>query len=119
MTLIYSAHKPDPRAPINPRTGMQEGEIPCTPSMPLFYVTYGVGTTMAGKYSIVQAKDYTAARGIVDQAIGPKFAFMYDQEGFAGQAELGYEVHYYGQFIHFNPSKRLGQPAWAAQVFAT
>jgi len=53
-----------------------------------FYVTYGNGTNLAYCYSAIQAKDYEEARKLVIDVCGPKFAFIYDAEQFAGQVEV-------------------------------
>ena len=52
-----------------------------------FYVTYGCGTNLYNCYSVVQGFDYEDARNTVFTEIGPAFAFMYDEDQFAGQAE--------------------------------
>jgi len=80
--MIYAADRPDPRAPINPRTGQLEGEIPAVPQIPLFYITYGIGTDMRGKYSVVQAASEDAAREVVQRFIGKSYAFIYPSEDF-------------------------------------
>jgi hypothetical protein len=52
-----------------------------------FYVTYGFGSNLAKRYSVVQGKDYRDARQLVDAVTKGKFAFMYSEEDFAGKAE--------------------------------
>ena len=55
--------------------------------MEKYYVTYGNGTHQANNYSVVEAEDYGEARLTVDNVTKGLFAFMYDEEEFAGQAE--------------------------------
>ncbi len=52
-----------------------------------FYVTYGGGTDLANSFSVVEAADYGAARAIIHDEIGNKFAFCYTANEFAGQAQ--------------------------------
>ena len=52
-----------------------------------FYVTYGCGSNLSGCYSEVEAEDAHAGRKAVLGVCGQKFAFFYDEEGFAGQVE--------------------------------
>ena len=52
-----------------------------------FYVTYGCGSNLANCYSKVEAEDAHAGREAVRLVCGAKFAFFYDEEGFAGQVE--------------------------------
>lgn len=52
-----------------------------------FYVTYGGGTYLANSFSVVEAEDYAAARRIIHDEIGCKFAFCYTENEFAGQAQ--------------------------------
>ena len=56
-------------------------------NLPQFYVTYGGGTNLSHCFSVVEGEDYGAARAIVDEITGGKFAFMYSSEEFAGQQE--------------------------------
>jgi len=53
----------------------------------LFYVTYGCGTNLNKKYSVVQADDMEEARDIVRSQIGPAYAFIYSEDTFAGQVK--------------------------------
>jgi len=53
----------------------------------LFYVTYGYGTNLAKKYSVVQADDMEEARELVHAAIGPAYSFIYSEDTFKGQVE--------------------------------
>lgn len=55
--------------------------------MPKFYVTYACGGNLAGCYSVIDAETYLAARAIASTATRNKYAFMYDEKGFAGQVE--------------------------------
>lgn len=55
--------------------------------MPKFYVTYGCGSNLTGRYSIVEAEDYSEARFIIHDIIGAHFAFCYNEEGFDTQIE--------------------------------
>ena len=55
--------------------------------MQTFYVTYGFGTNLANKYSVIEACDYATARARIFKEIQGKFAFMYDESEFAGQVE--------------------------------
>lgn len=52
-----------------------------------FYVTYGCGSNLNRKFSVVRAIDYATARSEVERVTGRNFAFMYDEADFAGQAE--------------------------------
>jgi len=52
-----------------------------------FYVTYGCGSKLRDCYSIVEAPDYVAARKLIHAEIGTDFAFVYDENDFAGQVE--------------------------------
>lgn len=47
--------------------------------MSKFYVTYGFGSWQRGNFSIVEAPDYDEAQRIIYEAIGPAFAFCYDE----------------------------------------
>lgn len=54
--------------------------------MPKFYVTYG--NNLIRHYSVVEADDEDEAREIAYEGTDSgKFAFMYTEEQFAGQAE--------------------------------
>ena len=52
-----------------------------------FYVTYGAGTWQCSNFSRVYAVDYDAARILVFEKIGDKFACCYTEAGFDGQVE--------------------------------
>lgn len=51
------------------------------------FVTYGGGTDRRNNFYVVEGKDYNECRSKVEAACGPKFAFMYTEEDFAGQEE--------------------------------
>jgi hypothetical protein len=55
--------------------------------MPRFYLTFGVNTGHASRYRIIEASEMQAARLLAFEEYGPKWAFCYDEEGFAGQAD--------------------------------
>ena len=52
-----------------------------------FYVTYGCGSNLQAAIPFVKAQDYSSARAGVHVHTKGEFAFMYDEEGFAGQVE--------------------------------
>lgn len=52
-----------------------------------FYVTYGSGSDQATNFSRVYAVDYDAARILVFEKTGGKFACCYTEAGFDGQVE--------------------------------
>lgn len=51
------------------------------------YVTYAVNSNQAKNFSIVEGDDWGAARQTVFGTIGREFAFIYDENEFAGQVE--------------------------------
>lgn len=51
----------------------------------VFYVTYGLGSNLAGCYSEVTASTPREAREEIDAVTGGAFAFMYNAGGFVGQ----------------------------------
>jgi hypothetical protein len=59
-----------------------------------FYVTYGHGTNLRDNFSVVEAVDYDAARVIVFNTIGAKFAFMYDESQWVEEGTS--QAAYYG-----------------------
>lgn len=72
--------------------GGEEGELMNACDLNLdglypFFVTYGMGGNLANCYSKVWAEDYSAARDQIDDVIKGRFAFCYDEGGFAGQPE--------------------------------
>jgi len=62
------------------------GEMPPL-NLQTFYVTYGCGSKLAGKYSVVQGPDYLTARRTVNDVTRGEFGFIYDQDDFKGQIE--------------------------------
>lgn len=55
--------------------------------MAKFFVTYGVGGNKRGCYSVIDAESEEIARSAVLGACGRNFAFLYDEQEFAGQVE--------------------------------
>jgi hypothetical protein len=55
--------------------------------MPKFYVTYSFNSNLKDNYSIVEADCYDSARDEIFNETEGKFAFMYDEESFEGQAD--------------------------------
>lgn len=53
----------------------------------VFYVTYGSGSAQATNFSRVFAVDYDAARELIFEKIGDKFAGFYTEAEFDGQIE--------------------------------
>jgi len=53
----------------------------------VFYVTYGNGYLQRNNFSRVFAVDYGAARELIYEKIGDKFAFCYNESEFDGQIE--------------------------------
>jgi thioredoxin reductase len=57
--------------------------------MKIYYVTFGTahdhdGTYMADKYVVVHAMDEWAARAMVVEKYGRRWAFIYEEDEFAG-----------------------------------
>ena len=52
-----------------------------------FYVTYGVGSNLSHRYSIVQAKTYEDARKQTTAVCGRNFFSVYTEEQFKGQVK--------------------------------
>ena len=52
-----------------------------------FYVTYGIGSNLAKRYSVVLAKCIEEARDAAFAACGSMFCNLYTEEEFKGQAE--------------------------------
>lgn len=68
-----------------------------------YYFTFGSGhhdthgRSLAKYYVVVEAADYRAARQEMFEAFGPKWAFQYTEEEFAGQPEkYGLEQEWIG-----------------------
>lgn len=51
------------------------------------YITYGLGSNLANRYSVVEDEDYAQARARVNEVTGGKFAFTYSEKDFQGQPE--------------------------------
>lgn len=51
------------------------------------YITYGMGSDRAGKYSVVEAPTRREAREIAQRETDGKFAFDYTEEQFLPQIE--------------------------------
>ena len=52
-----------------------------------FYVTYGSGSNLAKRYSMVLARSLEEARDAVFMVCGCKFCYLYTADEFSGQAE--------------------------------
>lgn len=57
------------------------------PELFTFYVTYGNNTNLAKNYSVVKSKSESQARLETHQGTGGKWAFLYKEADFQGQAE--------------------------------
>lgn len=51
------------------------------------YVTYGCGTDKNRGYSVVEGEDIIDCMKQVSEACGPRYAFTYREDEFAGQVE--------------------------------
>lgn len=52
-----------------------------------FYVTYGNGTNLKNRFSVVVAENYGKAREVIHEVTSGRFAFCYSEEEFKGQIE--------------------------------
>jgi hypothetical protein len=52
-----------------------------------YYITYGADYLQHKNYSVVESDTYSNARQSVIDQIGFHWAFIYSEEGFAGQVE--------------------------------
>jgi hypothetical protein len=52
-----------------------------------FFVTYGFGSNLARKFSVIKTESWRKAHDIAMEVTGGKFAFVYSEAEFEGQQE--------------------------------
>ena len=88
LSLPAPIQQPDALDPVNATLDPAEAEARSFTDV--FYVTYGSGSDQASNFSRVYAVDYDAARILIFEQIGNKFAFCYTE------AEFDWQVEAYG-----------------------